>query len=80
MINENIVRRVDGLGRVVIPKHLRNKVGINDGDELEIFTEEIAGRVFICFSKVVGEERKREEARRLLEELGIEVPLPLLES
>jgi|GEM_PF-5597200 len=39
-LNENIIgmiRRIDDLGRVVIPKELRTAIGINAGDELEIF-------------------------------------------
>jgi len=35
-----IVRRVDDLGRVVIPKELRRTLGIKDGDPLEIFTDD----------------------------------------
>lgn len=35
-----IVRRVDDLGRVVIPKELRRTLGIADGDPLEIFVSE----------------------------------------
>lgn len=34
-----IVRRVDELGRIVIPKELRRVMGINVGDSLEIFTD-----------------------------------------
>lgn len=30
------VRRVDDLGRVVIPKYIRNALCISEGDELEI--------------------------------------------
>lgn len=33
-----IVRRVDELGRIVIPKELRRVFGIDEGDALEIFT------------------------------------------
>lgn len=32
-----IVRRIDDLGRVVIPKELRRTLGIGNGDWLEIF-------------------------------------------
>lgn len=32
-----IVRRIDDLGRIVIPKELRRTLGINDGDPLEVF-------------------------------------------
>ena len=34
-----IVRKIDALGRVVIPKELRDKMYIEDGDPLEIFVE-----------------------------------------
>ena len=33
-----IVRRIDDLGRVVIPKEIRRSLHINDGDPLEIYT------------------------------------------
>jgi transcriptional pleiotropic regulator of transition state genes len=33
-----IVRRVDDLGRIVIPKELRRTYGIDVGDPMEIFT------------------------------------------
>lgn len=39
----SIVRRVDDLGRIVIPKEIRRSVGIREGEALEIFIEE--GRV-----------------------------------
>ena len=32
-----IIRRVDDLGRVVIPKEVRRKVGISEGTPMEIF-------------------------------------------
>lgn len=33
-----IVRRIDDLGRIVIPKEVRRSLGIKEGDPLEIFT------------------------------------------
>ncbi|MDX1806559.1 MAG: AbrB/MazE/SpoVT family DNA-binding domain-containing protein [Paenisporosarcina sp.] len=35
-----IVRRIDDLGRVVIPKEIRNSFDIKEGEPLEIFTNE----------------------------------------
>ena len=35
-----IVRRVDELGRIVIPKELRRVLRIKEGDEMEIYTKE----------------------------------------
>ena len=34
-----IVRRIDELGRVVIPKEIRRTLRIREGDQLEIFTD-----------------------------------------
>jgi AbrB family transcriptional regulator (stage V sporulation protein T) len=33
-----IIRRIDDLGRVVIPKEIRRSLGIKEGDPMEIFT------------------------------------------
>lgn len=35
-----IIRRIDDLGRVVIPKEIRKAIRIIDGDALEIFLDE----------------------------------------
>lgn len=43
-----IIRRVDDLGRVVIPKEIRRTLRIREGEPLEIFTE---GRDAVCFRK-----------------------------
>ena len=39
MVATGIVRRVDELGRIVLPKEIRRAVGIKDGDPLEIFRD-----------------------------------------
>lgn len=41
-----IVRRIDELGRVVIPKEIRRTMRIREGDPLEIFTNGDGGVVF----------------------------------
>ena len=42
-----IIRRIDDLGRVVIPKEIRRNAGIREGDPLEIFMHEDC----VCFKK-----------------------------
>lgn len=37
-----IVRKIDALGRVVIPKEMRDKMYIEDGDPLEIYVQDEA--------------------------------------
>ena len=39
MTSTGIVRRIDGLGRIVLPKELRATLDLNDRDPLEIHTE-----------------------------------------
>lgn len=38
-----IVRKIDDLGRVVIPKEIRRTLGIVEGDPLEIYTDRDGG-------------------------------------
>jgi transcriptional pleiotropic regulator of transition state genes len=40
MKSTGIVRRVDELGRVVLPKELRRTLGIEEGNSMEIFVEQ----------------------------------------
>ena len=47
-----IVRRIDDLGRVVIPKEIRRSLRIRDGEPLEIFTHEEGGVVFRKYSPI----------------------------
>ena len=47
-----IVRRIDDLGRVVIPKEIRRTMRIREGDPLEIFTEQGGEVVFKKYSPV----------------------------
>ena len=44
-----IVRRMDDLGRIVIPKEIRRNMGLRPGDPLEIFTNNDC----VCFRKYI---------------------------
>ena len=46
MIATGIVRRVDDLGRIVIPKEIRRSLGIREGDPLEIFRDRDGSVIF----------------------------------
>lgn len=50
MRSTGIIRRIDDLGRVVIPKEVRRLMGIREGDPLEIYVDKDYGTV--CFQKV----------------------------
>ena len=49
-----VVRRIDDLGRVVIPKEIRKTLRIKEGDPLEIFTDK-EGKVILKKYSPIGE-------------------------
>ena len=59
-----IVRRVDDLGRVVIPKEIRRTMHIREGDLLEIFVDKDGCVIFKKYS-YPEEELEREPGREL---------------
>ena len=65
MKSTGVVRRIDVLGRVVIPKEILRAVRIHEGDRLEIFTEGNA----ICFKKYeVNEDEFAQECAKWVQE------------
>ena len=51
MKTTGIIRRVDDLGRVVIPKEIRRQCGIREGEALEIYVDKIDSMPCVCFAK-----------------------------
>ena len=47
MTATGIVRRVDDLGRVVIPKEIRRRYKITEGTPLELFIDDSSGRIIL---------------------------------
>ena len=66
-----IVRRIDELGRVVIPKEIRRTLRIREGDPLEIFTDR-EGEVILKKYSPIGElgDFAREYAESLHQSLN----------
>jgi AbrB family transcriptional regulator, stage V sporulation protein T len=66
-----IVRRIDELGRVVIPKEIRRTLRIREGDPLEIFTDR-DGEVILKKYSPIGEmgDFAKEYAESLYRSLG----------
>ena len=46
MKDTGIVRAIDEMGRLVLPKEMRRKMGIESGDEIEFFAED--DRIILC--------------------------------
>ncbi len=66
-----IVRRIDDLGRVVIPKEIRRTMRIREGDPLEIFVDK-EGEVILKKYSPIGEmaDFAKEYAESINESLG----------
>ena len=61
-----IVRRIDDLGRVVIPKEIRRTMRIREGDPLEIYTDNDGEVIFKKYSPVGEMSRFAEQYAEVL--------------
>lgn len=46
-----IIRRVDDLGRVIIPKEIRRQCNIKEGEPLEVYVDNFGDMPVVCFAK-----------------------------
>lgn len=60
-----IVRRIDDLGRVVIPKEIRRSLNIEEGDPLEIYIDDKTKSVM--FKKYLENENALEEIQDIID-------------
>lgn len=80
LIKENTTRKVDSLGRVSIPKGMRDRMLIKEGDELEFYTLRDGENNYVALGKSNMIDLKYLRAAEVLDELGIEVPEALMEK
>ena len=69
LIRENCTRKIDSLGRISIPKAIRDRLEIDVNEELEFFT---MGK-YICIRKA-KQENKYMRLAKTMREMGLEVP------
>ena len=74
LIPENTSRKIDGLGRITIPKGLRDRMFLEEGSDLELFTAIIDGRQCICMASPIDDDQKLREAVAAFVECGVEGP------
>lgn len=77
IICENTIRKIDSLGRIGIPKGIRNRMRLEVNQEMDIFTIRDNGKEYIAFARVENSDNlddKYLKAADLLEELGIAIP------
>lgn len=73
---KGIVRSIDGLGRIVIPKEIRCAIGAGDGTPMEIFYDQegrIVMRKYFPGKGLAGQVKALDDAvREAAVELGME--------
>ena len=75
LLKENTTRKVDSLGRVSIPKSMRDRLDINTNDEVEFYLLNADdGEQYVCLTNHKFSANRYEEAAKVLVELGLEVP------
>ena len=83
LTKENVSRKIDSLGRVSVPKSLRDRLEIGEGDMVDFFLLENDDRFYVCLSRHVEEDEGYEkylQVAKLLDELGLEVPKEVAEK
>lgn len=80
LIPENTKRKVDSLGRIVIPKSMRDRFSIKENDELEFLSLELDGMHYVCVTNGKTVDPKYRAAALVLKELGEDIPLSLQEK
>lgn len=71
LIKENTTRKIDSMGRVSIPKSIRDRLGLREGEEIEVFTIRDGANTYVAFGKQEKpkSEWTREDLIRALEEI-----------
>ena len=78
---ENTTRKVDSLGRVSIPKSMRDRLQIACEDEMEFYLLDYKGERYVCMTNHKGTTPDRYKiAVAVLEELNIEIPEALVDA
>lgn len=70
-----IIRRIDDLGRIVIPKEIRRTAHIREGDPLEIFLDDQNGVVFHKYSPLSMNDDVLRTAKLMAKFAGIEIAI-----
>lgn len=77
---ENTSRKVDDLGRIVIPSSLRKRLSIRPNDELQFLMLECDNQNYICLTNNKTVDPRYVVAADVLNELGVELPTELIEA
>lgn len=76
---ENITKKMDSMGRVIIPTGIRSRMGLEPGQELSVYILEDNGVEYICYTNSQN-NAEAEIAVKILEKLGVPIPKELEEK
>ncbi len=83
IINENTTRRIDSLGRIGVPKGIRNRLRLEVNQEMEFFTMRDLGKEYVAFAPVdeteLSDEEKYAQVADLMERLNLDIPAEILD-
>jgi AbrB family looped-hinge helix DNA binding protein len=70
LIKENTTRKIDSMGRVSIPKSIRDRLGLREGEEIEVYTIKDGTNTYVAFAKPTPQKPNitKEDIMRLLNE------------
>lgn len=60
-----IIRRMDDLGRIVIPKEIRNNLDLSEGEPLEIYVD--TQEEMVCFKKYADTSSLAKKCKKVVE-------------
>ena len=77
MVATGIVRRIDELGRVVIPKEIRKRMRVKEGDPLEVYLAEDG---VVCFKPYKEQLLTNDEILNRFDEMNQEEKAELIKK
>ena len=78
LINENTSRKIDSLGRISIPKGMRDRMQMPENTELNFYTLITdKGEQMICLAPTSFRRDRFYVAAEVLDELGLDLPKEL---
>ena len=67
MKTTGLTRKLDTMGRIMLPKNIRSQLGFEEGEEYEFFILEEDGRTFLGIECPGINQAAFEEAKRIVE-------------
>ena len=78
LINENVTKKIDSLGRVTLPKGIRDRMALTQDTEVRFYTLITdKGEQLLCMAPTTFRRDRFYVAAEVLDELGLDLPREL---